>query len=87
MIKNQVYGSSPVTTRYSTFTGGFGMIVSGVGLLSLFVTFIPAIVPIALDTLAGFLFLGGGIVCLPFPFFCHPPCSFLPSPPMSLPRT
>ncbi|KAK4125394.1 hypothetical protein N657DRAFT_678528 [Parathielavia appendiculata] len=61
MIKNQVVDSPPVTTRYSTFTGGFGMIVCGVGALGLFVSFIPALVPIVLDGLAGLLFLGGGI--------------------------
>ncbi|AEO60518.1 hypothetical protein MYCTH_2069908, partial [Thermothelomyces thermophilus ATCC 42464] len=31
MIKEQVIDIAPVTTRYSTFTGGFGMIVGGVG--------------------------------------------------------
>ena len=71
MIRNQVYGSSPVTTRYTTFTGGFGMIVSGIGILSVFAS-VPALVPIALDGLAGILFLGGGIVrfllLLYFPF-------------------
>ncbi|KAK4158247.1 marvel domain-containing protein [Chaetomidium leptoderma] len=61
MIANQVFDSPAVTIRYSTFTGGFGMIVCGVGIASLFVSFIPALVPIALDGLAGLLFLGGGI--------------------------
>jgi hypothetical protein len=65
MIKNQVLDSAPVTTRYSTFTGGFGMIVCFVGALGLFLSFIPPLVPVVLDGLAGLLFLAGGIVrCL-----------------------
>ncbi|KAK4099296.1 hypothetical protein N658DRAFT_475326 [Parathielavia hyrcaniae] len=61
MISNQVVDSAPVTTRYSTFTGGFGMIVCGVGALGLFVSFIPDLVPLVLDGLMGLLFLAGGI--------------------------
>lgn len=61
MIANQVYGTPPVTTRYCTFTGGFGMIVAGVGVLSTFVSFLPDLVPIVLDGLSGLFFLGGGI--------------------------
>ncbi len=75
MIRNQVYGSSPVTTRYTTFTGGFGMIVSGIGILSVFVS-VPALVPIGLDGLAGLLFLGGGIVR--FKCSCYSPDFFSP---------
>lgn len=61
MIANQVYDTPPVTTRYSTFTGGFGMIVGGVGVLCTFVSFVPELVPIVLDGLAALFFLGGGI--------------------------
>jgi hypothetical protein len=64
MISNQVLGSAPVTIRFSTFTGGFGMIVGGIGAAALYLTFIPTLVPIALDGLAGLLFLGGLIVCV-----------------------
>ncbi|KXX78640.1 hypothetical protein MMYC01_205686 [Madurella mycetomatis] len=60
-IRHQVLGDAPVTTRYSTFTGGFGMLVCGVGAVALFVTSIPALVPIALDGLMGLFFLAGGI--------------------------
>jgi hypothetical protein len=62
MISNQVLGSSPVTIRYSTFTGGFGMIVGAIGAAALYLSFIPSLVPIALDALAGLFFLGGLIV-------------------------
>ncbi|EAQ87147.1 predicted protein [Chaetomium globosum CBS 148.51] len=61
MIANQVYDTPPVTTRYSTFTGGFGMIVAGVGVLCTFVSFVPELVPLVLDGLAALFFLGGGI--------------------------
>lgn len=60
MIANQVYGTPPVTTRYSTFTGGFGMIVAGVGAVCTFVS-VPELVPIVVDILGALFFLGGGI--------------------------
>ncbi|KAK4130507.1 hypothetical protein BT67DRAFT_215008 [Trichocladium antarcticum] len=61
MIAAQVHGGVPVTIRYSTFTGGFGMLVGLVGIAALFASFIPEIVPMALDGIAGLLFLAGGI--------------------------
>ncbi|AEO70951.1 06bdf356-a8e0-4154-8eca-9029144a05ed [Thermothielavioides terrestris] len=61
LIANQVVGDSPVTTRYATFTGGFGMMVGLVGVASLLASFIPEVVPLALDGLAALLFLAGGI--------------------------
>lgn len=83
MIKNQVYDAAPVTTRYSTFTGGFGMIVGVIGAICAFVSFVPDLVPIALDGLAGLFFLGGGIVRCPFlqsHIFVHFSKGELPSP-------
>lgn len=93
MINQQVYGSPPVTVRYSTFTGGFGMLVCLVGAAAVFVAFIPALVPLVLDGVAGLLFLAGGIVrCFSDPFFpfflshsntpsaARPPSPPLPSP-------
>ncbi|KAL2121631.1 hypothetical protein VTJ04DRAFT_5658 [Mycothermus thermophilus] len=61
LIRKQVIGSAPVTTRYTTFTGGFGMIVCGVTIASFFLSFLPGVVAMGLDALAGLLFLGGGI--------------------------
>ncbi|KAK4140828.1 marvel domain-containing protein [Dichotomopilus funicola] len=65
LIKGQVLDTSPVTTRYTTFTGGFGMITSGLGLLLLSLpsleTSLPQLVPIALDTLTSLFFAAGGI--------------------------
>jgi hypothetical protein len=89
MIANQVYGTPPVTTRYSTFTGGFGMIVAGVGVVCTFVS-VPELVPIVVDILGALFFLGGGIVRFVFSFslfiFLTPPPTTLFFPPsLSLP--
>ncbi|KAL1842125.1 hypothetical protein VTJ49DRAFT_6004 [Mycothermus thermophilus] len=64
-IRKQVLGSAPVTTRYTTFTGGFGMIVCGITAASVYLSFLPGLVALGLDALAGLFFLGGGIVRLP----------------------
>ncbi|KAK0714780.1 marvel domain-containing protein [Lasiosphaeris hirsuta] len=61
LIKAQVYDSAPTTTKYSSFTGGFGILVAGAGVAGLFFDAIPDIVNLALDTLAGLLFAAGGI--------------------------
>lgn len=61
LLKGQVYGTTPTTTRYSVFTGAFGMIVAFLGLVCLFVSAIPQIIPMALDALAGLLLVAGGI--------------------------
>jgi predicted RND superfamily exporter protein len=61
LLKGQVYGETPTTTRYSVFTGAFAMIVAFVGLICLFVSAVPSIVPMALDALIGVLLLAGGI--------------------------
>ncbi|KAK3293864.1 marvel domain-containing protein [Chaetomium fimeti] len=63
LIAIQVYGTPPVTTRYCTFTGGFGMIVAAVTTVcTIFLSStVPELVPIVLDGLAGLFFLGGGI--------------------------
>lgn len=66
LISGQVYGDSPVTTRYSTFTGGLGIIVGAFGAAGLFLTAIPELVVLALDALAGIFFIAGGIVSDPF---------------------
>lgn len=61
LLKQQRYGNSPTTTRYSIFTGAFGMIVAVVGAIGLFLEAIPAIVPMALDAVSGILLAAGGI--------------------------
>ncbi|OIW32386.1 hypothetical protein CONLIGDRAFT_678787 [Coniochaeta ligniaria NRRL 30616] len=61
LLKGQVYGTTPTTTRYSVFTGAFGMIVAFLGLVCLFISAIPAVVPLVLDSLAAILLVAGGI--------------------------
>ncbi|KAM7184676.1 Marvel domain containing protein [Naviculisporaceae sp. PSN 640] len=61
LISSQVYGDSPTTTRYSTFTGGFGIIVACVGAAGLFISAIPELIVLGLDALSGILFAAGGI--------------------------
>lgn len=61
LLKGQVYGDTPVTTRYSVFTGAFAMIIAAIGLASLFVHAIPAIIPMAIDGLGAVLLAAGGI--------------------------
>ncbi|KAM7198771.1 Marvel domain containing protein [Rhypophila sp. PSN 637] len=61
LIAAQVYGSSHTTLRYSTFTGGFGLIVAAIGTAGLFISAIPELVVLGLDALAGLFFIAGGI--------------------------
>ena len=61
LLNGQATGKTPTTTRYSVFTGAFGMIVAFLGLVCLFISAIPAIVPMVLDAVAGLLLLAGGI--------------------------
>ncbi|KAK0701618.1 marvel domain-containing protein [Lasiosphaeria miniovina] len=61
LIKAQKYGDAPTTTKYSSFTGAFGIIVCAVGVARLFIDSVPDIVTLALDGILGVLYLGGGI--------------------------
>ena len=61
LVKAQVYGDAPTTTKYSTFTGGFGILAAAAGAVGLFVEAVPDLFNIALDGLSGLLFLAGGI--------------------------
>lgn len=60
-MKFHAIGDAPVTTKYSSFTGGFGIIAAIVGFVGLFIDAIPDLVPLALDGLSGVFFLAGGI--------------------------
>lgn len=62
LIKGQRVGDSPTTTRYSAFTGGFGLAVALFGIVSVFFEAIPALVVMAVDAVSGLLLLAGGIV-------------------------
>jgi hypothetical protein len=59
--KQQVFGSAPTTISYSIFTGVFGMVVALLNIVPLFVTRIPALVPMVVDAIAALLLLAGGI--------------------------
>ncbi|OLN81685.1 hypothetical protein CCHL11_05501 [Colletotrichum chlorophyti] len=64
LIMGQEAGNSrhaPTTTRYGTFTGGFGLAIAILGLGSVFIEAIPALIVLAADALSGLLLLGGGI--------------------------
>ena len=52
----------PSETAFSSFAGGFGILISLVGLASLWVDKIPKIFVMAADGLASAFFLAGGIV-------------------------
>ncbi|EFQ33323.1 hypothetical protein CGRA01v4_06960 [Colletotrichum graminicola] len=61
LVKGQIIGDAPTTTRYGTFTGGFGLAVAILGLVSAYIDAIPALIVMAADALSGLLLLGGGI--------------------------
>lgn len=62
LLRAQVYGAAPVTTRFSVFLGAFGMITSSLGLTALFLErWIPSLIPLALDAVGGILLAAGGI--------------------------
>ncbi|KAK1721787.1 hypothetical protein BDP67DRAFT_539889 [Colletotrichum lupini] len=61
LVKGQKIGDAPTTTKYSTFTGGFGLAVAVLGLVAVFIDAIPALVVMAADAVSGVLLLGGGI--------------------------
>lgn len=62
VAKHQAHGSVPSETAFSSFAGGFGILISLVGLASLWIDKIPKIFVMAADGLASVFFLAGGIV-------------------------
>lgn len=62
LIKTQRVGDAPTTTKYSAFTGGFGLAVAIFGAIATFFDVIPALVVMAADAISGLLLLAGGIV-------------------------
>ncbi|KAJ9150418.1 hypothetical protein NKR23_g3686 [Pleurostoma richardsiae] len=61
LIKAQVYGDAPVTTKYSAFCGAFAIFVGLTGLLLLFVESIPFVIALGIDALGTVLLLAAGI--------------------------
>ncbi|KAI1848489.1 hypothetical protein JX265_008729 [Neoarthrinium moseri] len=61
LAKHQVIGSAPTESSFGSFAGAFGIIVSAVGLVALWVDKISPFIPLALDALASVFYLAGGI--------------------------
>ncbi|KAK3062494.1 hypothetical protein LTS18_003950 [Coniosporium uncinatum] len=61
LAKGQGYGSVPATTGYSSFVGGFGIIVAAVGFAAIFIEKLNGIVIWVVDGLAAMFYLAGGI--------------------------
>ncbi|KAK0637092.1 marvel domain-containing protein [Bombardia bombarda] len=61
LIKQQVVNGAPTTTKYSSFTGVFTILVCFIGVAATFIDAIPPIVTMALDGILGLLLLAGGI--------------------------
>jgi hypothetical protein len=63
--KWQMYESVPATTAYAAFAGGFALLISLVGIASIWISAIPALIMSMADGLASVLLLAGGIVSPP----------------------
>ncbi|RYC62037.1 hypothetical protein CHU98_g4164 [Xylaria longipes] len=61
LAKQQVIGSPPPETSFFSFAGAFGLIVSAIAILAIFVDKIPRVGVIAADALASVFYLAGAI--------------------------
>ncbi|KAI4596706.1 hypothetical protein KJ359_005048 [Pestalotiopsis sp. 9143b] len=61
LAKQQREGSPPSETSFGSFTGAFGIIASGIGLASIWISMISPITTLVLDALASIFYLAGGI--------------------------
>ncbi|KAI1757486.1 marvel domain-containing protein [Xylaria castorea] len=61
LAKQQVKGSPPPETSFFSFAGAFGLIVSAIAVLAIFVNKIPRVVVIAVDVLASVFYIAGAI--------------------------
>ncbi|KAK3398849.1 marvel domain-containing protein [Sordaria brevicollis] len=60
-ITSQRIGSAPTTTKYSVFTGAYGIIEGLFGIAALFASFIPDVVVLGADAVGALVLLAGGI--------------------------
>ncbi|KAI8628789.1 marvel domain-containing protein [Xylariaceae sp. FL1651] len=61
LAKQQVVGSPPAETSFSSFAGAFGIIVSALGILAISIQRIPRVGVMAADALASVFYLAGAI--------------------------
>ncbi|KAI0458309.1 marvel domain-containing protein [Xylaria acuta] len=61
LAKQQAIGSPPPETSFFSFTGAFGLIVSAIAILAIFIDKIPRVGVIAADVLASVFYLAGAI--------------------------
>jgi len=64
LAKQQVIGSPPPETSFYSFAGAFGIIVSALAILAMFVDQIPTIGVMVADALASVFYIAGAIVGL-----------------------
>ena len=71
LIRGQgIDGTTPATTSYNAFVGGFGMLAALVGIVAAFVDSLNGLIMMGLDALTAVFFLAGGIVRIPY--IIHP---------------
>lgn len=63
-VRWQEHGSAPAVTSYSAFAGAFGLLTALIGIASIWISVIPALIMAAVDALASLILLAGGIVSL-----------------------
>ena len=61
-VKWQYYNGVPATNGFASFAGAFGVLVSLLGIASMYIAPIAVLVISAIDWLATVFFLAGGIV-------------------------
>ncbi|KAI1810892.1 marvel domain-containing protein [Poronia punctata] len=61
LAKQQVLGSPPAETTFFAFAGAFGIIVSLLGILAIFIDKIPSVGIMAADSLASVFYIAGAI--------------------------
>jgi len=60
--KWQIFETVPATTTYAAFAGGFTLLISLIGIASIWISAIPALIMSMVDILASVLLLAGGVV-------------------------
>ncbi|CAJ2509721.1 Uu.00g056210.m01.CDS01 [Anthostomella pinea] len=61
LAKGQEVGKPPTETSFSSFCGAFGILVSAIGIIAIFVDKIPPTAIMGADALASVFYLAGGI--------------------------